>query len=204
MLLSFDVVPDAVEEHDHWHTQEHLPERLSIPGFLRGTRWVAQDAQPRYFVMYEVESLDTLTSAAYLERLNKPTPWTTKMMAHYRGMGRGFCTASQSIGAGIAKAAIFLRFQPEAVRAAAPPGLASTPGINGVHSFEAKVAPPATNEQRLRGTDAPFGSALLVTGYEAARVEALMRSELGAARGAAGVTGGSYRLAYSLTAQDVA
>jgi hypothetical protein len=66
------------------------------------------------------------------------------------------------------------------------------------------VAPPATNEQRLRGIDVPFGSALLVTGYDAARVDALLRSELGAARGAAGVSGGSYRLAYSLTARDVA
>jgi hypothetical protein len=41
MLLSFDVLPEVVAEHDHWHTHEHLPERLSIPGFLRGTRWVS-------------------------------------------------------------------------------------------------------------------------------------------------------------------
>ena len=38
MLLSFDIAPEAIEEHDRWHTHEHLPERLSIPGFLRGTR----------------------------------------------------------------------------------------------------------------------------------------------------------------------
>ena len=30
MLLSFDVVPNAGDAHDHWHTYEHLPERLSI------------------------------------------------------------------------------------------------------------------------------------------------------------------------------
>jgi len=34
MLLSFDVAPDAIDEHDDWHTHEHLPERLSIPGFV--------------------------------------------------------------------------------------------------------------------------------------------------------------------------
>ena len=78
MLLSFDVAPDAIDEHDDWHTHEHLPERLSIPGFVRGTRWVAPEGQPRYFVMYEVEELATLASAAYLERLNNPTPWTRK------------------------------------------------------------------------------------------------------------------------------
>lgn len=32
MLLSFDVVEEAIAEHDQWHTQERLPERLSIPG----------------------------------------------------------------------------------------------------------------------------------------------------------------------------
>ena len=41
MLLLFDVIEDAIPEHDEWHTHEHLPERLSIPGFVRGTRWVA-------------------------------------------------------------------------------------------------------------------------------------------------------------------
>ena len=38
MLLLFDVAQDAIPEHDEWHTHEHLPERLSIPGFVRGTR----------------------------------------------------------------------------------------------------------------------------------------------------------------------
>ena len=60
MLLSFDIVPDAAAEHDHWHTFEHLPERLSIPGFLRGTRWIALEGQPRYLVLYEVAQLATL------------------------------------------------------------------------------------------------------------------------------------------------
>jgi hypothetical protein len=88
MLLSFDVVPDAVVEHDHWHTFEHLPERLSIRGFLRGTRWIALDGQPRYMVLYEVAQLATLESPAYLERLNNPTPWTRRIMPSYRGMQR--------------------------------------------------------------------------------------------------------------------
>ena len=31
MLLSFDVVQEAIPEHDEWHTHEHFPERLAIP-----------------------------------------------------------------------------------------------------------------------------------------------------------------------------
>src|SRR6478672_3359944 len=91
MLLSFDVEAGAVDEHDRWHTHEHLPERLSIPGFLRGTRWVASEGEPRYMVLYEVQDLAVLSSEAYLARLNSPSPWTQKMMPHYRGMQRGLC-----------------------------------------------------------------------------------------------------------------
>ena len=62
MVLSFDIAPEAIAEHDDWHTHEHLPERLSIPGFLRGSRWVATRGEPRYMVLYEVRELATLTS----------------------------------------------------------------------------------------------------------------------------------------------
>lgn len=58
MLLGFDVVPEAMAEHDRRHTHEHMPERLSIPGFLRGTRWCALRGAPHYMVLYEVESLE--------------------------------------------------------------------------------------------------------------------------------------------------
>src|SRR5450631_688567 len=114
MLLLFDVVQDAIHEHDEWHTHEHLPERLSIPGFVRGTRWVASGGQPRYFVMYEVEQLAVLTSNAYVERLNHPSPWTSKMMTSYRGMSRGFCTVTGSFGFGMGTASLLMRFKPSA------------------------------------------------------------------------------------------
>lgn len=110
MLLGFDVVPEAMAEHDRWHTHEHLPERLSIPGFLRGTRWCALRGAPHYMVLYEVESLATLTSGAYLQRLNNPTPWTSALMPHYRGMTRGLCTVLGSFGLGLGHVGALVRF----------------------------------------------------------------------------------------------
>src|SRR5687768_6259018 len=118
MLLLFDVTREAIAEHDEWHTHEHLAERLSIPGFLRGTRWVALRGGPRYFVLYEVTELATLTSAAYLERLNSPSAWTSRMMPHYRGMSRGFCSVSGSFGFGTGHIAVLVRFKPESGSAA--------------------------------------------------------------------------------------
>lgn len=217
MLLSFDVAPDAIVEHDDWHTHEHFPERLSIPGFLRGTRWIAQQGQPRYFVMYEVEGLDVLTSVAYLERLNNPTPWTAKMMVHYRGMTRGFCAITGSFGKGLGQAACLIRFKPAEGKEAglrkwlleeALPGLPEKAGLVSAHLFEAAVTPQGTNEQRIRGKDAGVDWALLVTGYSQESVAALAHAELGAQqleqRGATAAAGGVYRMAYSLTKAELA
>jgi hypothetical protein len=211
MLLSFDVAPEAIVEHDDWHTHEHLPERLTIPGFLRGSRWIAEQGQPRYFVIYEVEGLDILASAAYLERLNNPTAWTTKMMVHYRGMTRGFCTVTDSFGAGLGQTALLIRFKPEPgkekvvltwLREKALPGLPSKAGLASAHLFEAALTPQITNEQRIRGKDAAVDCALLVTGYSAESVTSLIQTELREHqfehRGAVGVSVGVYRIAYSL------
>lgn len=216
MILSFDIVPEAIVEHDDWHTHEHFPERLSIPGFLRGTRWIARQGAPRYFVMYEVERLDVLASPAYLERLNNPTPWTAQMMLHYRGMTRGLCRLVDSFGAGMGQAALFIRFQPApgketALRGwlveEALPALPSQNGLASAHLFEGGLAAPATNEQRIRGKDAAVDSALLVTGYGAEAVAALGLSGLGGPqleqRGATGVFGGVYQMAYSLTEREL-
>ena len=113
LVLSFDIAAAAVVEHDDWHSHEHFQERMSIPGFLRGSRWTALSGAPAYFVLYEVADLATLSSPAYLERLNHPSPWNARMMPHYRGMQRGFCRVISSFGLGLAQAGLLLRFSPD-------------------------------------------------------------------------------------------
>ena len=216
VLLSFDVVPDVIDEHDDWHTHEHLPERLSIPGFLRGTRWVAREGNPLYFVLYEVETLATLTSSGYLERLNDPTPWTSKMMPHYRGMTRGFCAITASFGLGMGQAALLIHCKPvvgqsellrEWLTTEALPRLSSLPGLGGAHLLEAAAMPQSTNEQRIRGVDSAMDWAVLVTGYSIERVAGLVDDELSgellSRQGAAGYSAQIYRMHYSLTQREV-
>jgi hypothetical protein len=171
MLLSFDIEAGAIEEHDRWHTHEHLPERLSIPGFLRGTRWIATGGGPRYMVLYEVESLDTLSSEPYLTRLNNPTPWTQKMMPHYRGMTRGLCNVAGSFGFGQGGSAALIRFNAEEnvdrlLLDEALPAIPTTPGLGSAHLLRGAQAAAMTNEQRIRGADRGIDSALVVTGYD--------------------------------------
>ena len=216
MLLSFDIAADAIAEHDDWHTHEHLPERLSIPGFIRGTRWVSLRGQPRYFVMYEVAQLATLSSEAYLQRLNNPTPWTSKIMTRYRGMRRGFCSVTASFGLGIGHVGLLVRFKPQAgaetrmrtwlVRQVLPQ-LPSKTGIASVHLLEGAPTPQMTNEQRIRGADAGVDWAILVTGYRQDALAELSSADLGAERlaehGATDVHEATYGMDYSLSHDEI-
>lgn len=220
MLLSFDVEADAIAEHDRWHTHEHLPERLAIPGFLRGTRWTAVEGAPRYMVVYEVASLDVLSSAAYLARLNDPTPWTTRVMPHYRGMVRGLCTVAGSFGFGQGGAAALVRFAPDPVRPDghgavlrwllddALPALPGRAGLGSAHLLQGAQPAAMTREQRIRGADASVDHAIVVTGYDAAAVSAAAQALAGdgglAGRGACAITWAGYRMDYALSASELA
>jgi len=47
-----DVRPEAREDFFAWHNGEHIPERVGIPGFLRGRRYGALAGSPEFFTLY--------------------------------------------------------------------------------------------------------------------------------------------------------
>ena len=219
MILSFDVAPEATAEHDDWHSHEHFHERMSIPGFLRGSRWVARSGsgQPNYFVMYEVDDLDTLASSPYLARLNSPSPWTSRMMTQYRGMQRGFCRIVCSYGCGLGQAGLLIRFSPDPAKETALrhwlsrellPKLPAQRGLVSAHLFATARQPGLTVEQRIRGKDAAIDWVLLVSGYAASVVDELAGNALATEElerhGATGIVSGIYQLAHSLTERESA
>lgn len=215
MLLNFDVDPAVAEEHDRWHTQEHLPERMSIPGFRRGTRWTAAQGGLRYLVLYEVDSLAVLESPAYRARLDQPTPWTQRMMPHYRQMHRGFCAVRGSTGSGWGQAMALLHFRPppEAVPLLAwlqgevLPSLPGLPGLGSAHLLQGVLDPSMTNEQRLRGRDLAVETVLLISGWDAAAVDDQARRLAGPeglpAHGAEIKASAGYRYGYGVDALDL-
>lgn len=88
LAIWFDVAPDDRAEVDAWYARQHLPERLSVPGFLRGRRYASAGGGPGFFTLYETRDVAVLSSPAYLERLNHPTDWTRKVLPRFRGMMR--------------------------------------------------------------------------------------------------------------------
>jgi hypothetical protein len=203
-------------EWEDWHSHEHMPERLGIRGFLRGTRWVAHSGEASYFVLYETRDLKTVTSGAYLDRLNNPTPWSRRMMPHHRNMVRSLCRVRASFGGGLAQALATIRFSPapggrSALKWLATqvmPPLPQRKGLAAACLLESDSAVvPQTAEQRIRGGDGRADCVLLVSGYDVGALKALVDGELGEleAHGASpGSVVGFYSCAYSLTSKDLA
>lgn len=74
------IASHRIEEYDRWHTLEHVPERVWVPGYVAGTRYVAvSDSQVRYFTLYELTSLAALQSPEYKDLVDNPTPWSALM-----------------------------------------------------------------------------------------------------------------------------
>jgi len=89
---------------------------MSIPGFRRGSRWTSTLEAEGFFVLYELEQYETLMSKGYLDRLNAPTPWSTKMMPHHLSMVRSQCRVAASFGGGVATSLATIRLSPDTGR----------------------------------------------------------------------------------------
>jgi hypothetical protein len=177
-----DIAPGGDAEFNHWHITEHFPERLEVPGFLRGRRFNAVSGSPAYFTLYETESVGVLQSPGYLARLDAPTPWTTKCIQLFRNNRRTACRNTVSLGQGVGGALVTLELGPavgrdEALRvwltSTALPALAGRPGITGVHLSEADVEMTVVRTAEKKLLDRPDTLArwvVLVEGLEAETV----------------------------------
>lgn len=218
LAMWWNVAAEVRPEFEQWHTHEHLRERLGIAGFCRASRWTAADGGEGIFMLYELESYDTLSSPGYLARLNAPTPWSTRMMPHHRDMVRSQCRVLHSAGGVSARQALTVRLSPASDQAAAGlqaglaalgATLADRPGLVGAHLLQHQapaIAP--TTEQRIRGGDAVADWVLLATGYDPAALAALRADawsdaalvRLGAAPGS---VAGSYQLSVAALPGDL-
>jgi len=164
-----DIAPDGYGHFERWYIREHLMERVGVPGFRFGRRYEAvSGGDRRFFAFYEVDSPAVLTSPAYVERLENPTPWTQEAMKSFRNMVRTVCDLQAAAGDLIGSHAVVLR----ADAAMAPtPGaealvrdLAAQDGVARVQLWTAAAQQTRadTAEMRSRGKDQLIAGALVV------------------------------------------
>ena len=83
----------VLERYEHWYMNEHLPDRVGLPGVQQGVRYETtnsspQSASPRFFTSYDLDDVNVLEADAYQEALRNPTPDTQFVMAHFKNMCR--------------------------------------------------------------------------------------------------------------------
>jgi quinol monooxygenase YgiN len=173
LAMWWDIEASMRAEFEHWHSHEHFPERLGVPGFLRASRWRGEGEG--LFVLYEIESHQVLASAPYLVRLNAPTPWSTRLMPHHRHMVRAQCHVLESHGAVLARHIWTARLSPardqeatlRSSLAVLIQSVAHEPGFSGAHLLRHQAPDiPTTTEQAIRGGDQEADWVFLVSGYE--------------------------------------
>ncbi|HEY4908413.1 MAG TPA: hypothetical protein VIJ73_02855, partial [Methylomirabilota bacterium] len=78
LMVWTDIPADKEAEFNQWYNEEHLKERLAVPGFLSGARYEAVKGGPKHLAVYELESPAVLESDAYKKVQANPTPWTKR------------------------------------------------------------------------------------------------------------------------------
>lgn len=209
LITSMDVDPADEAEFNTWYDREHLAERVAIDGFLEARRWIAEQAQPKYFCTYSTANFRDLSGPAYQRALANQTDRSKKNIGRFRNMIRavGRITASRGQGRGAALAVVRLRPQQsnqemlrQRVRELLDPGM--LPGIISLHLVESD---PHLS-QSLTEPDKPNPGAgdwfVLVEGTQVDAVRALAGERFGSA-GVPVVSAGTYRLMWDLAKADL-
>lgn len=170
-----------------WHLHEHMPERVGIPGFVRGRRYRATDkaTQPEFFTLYETSSFQVIQGSDYLSRLNDPSEWTRATTAHFQTTTRSLTRVVASHGVGSGGALMTIRFDiaDDAMRLVVPrltsalEAVAQMPRISGAHLLgsDVGVSGQSTAESKNR-TDlqAPARWVLLLEGCDVQAFDAAL------------------------------
>ena len=161
-----DVTSDGRDQFYDWHDKEHIPERLAIPGFRRGRRYIKPGHSPEWLTIYEAADLSVLVSQTYLQRLNAPTPLTVSTLRYFRNTSRAVCRVVKSLGSSSGGFMLAMRVevpgqQSEAFRELLTervfPGVVSFTGVVACHVCAADAGASFTDtaESRTREFDVP-------------------------------------------------
>ena len=163
-----DCVQSEENNYENWYQNEHLPERLGVPGFIRGRRYQSLVSSPRFFTWHEVASPSTLTSESYMARLSNPTPWTQEIMANvFLNASRTVCDRHIISGQVFGSTALTIQIPETRPKEAMlniiendknPSGVARIENWTANASFDTNVM----TEEGIRGPDKKISSCLFI------------------------------------------
>jgi hypothetical protein len=203
------VKPEAQPEFYDWFINEHMPERVGIPGFRRSRRYRSndRDTRPEGFTLYEVDTMQVLQGSDYTNRLNNPTPWTKKMMGVSTETVRVLARVDASYGPAMGGVILTVRFDLEIDKFAAIRPLiekaARSARITGSHLFLCDDLASAVRSVETRKRDdieAPPRCFAMIEATDAAALDGVLQDDALFSAGASGpFLRGIYRLEFSRT-----
>ncbi|MCA3426552.1 MAG: hypothetical protein INF34_07605 [Roseomonas sp.] len=179
-----DIAP-ACDRRDYeaWYQQDHVPDRLGIPGFLSARRYRRMNGpRAEFLTFYETETPQVLCSAPYLKRLAEPTDWTARIMAHFRTMSRSICRVALDegqAGAGGMLALIAYQAAPAAALESQLAAILAKPGVTRVRLWRAdpSVTLPSPEEKLRPGGDGSFATIIVVEGTNTEMINAALTAQ---------------------------
>lgn len=89
LVIWTDIEAEHERDFNEWYDTEHIPQLLSVPGFLSGRRYQAAEGKPKYLAIYQLADENVLKSDAFRAVREQPTAWTKKITPHFRNTQRG-------------------------------------------------------------------------------------------------------------------
>src|SRR3954451_4588317 len=174
-----DVEPDHLTDYRHWLTREHTIERVTTKGFLGVRVFRATRADiARFFILYELESPEVLDGAAYMARLNAPTPWSQRTMPRLANFIRGGGVMAARAGRGEGSTIVALRIErlPPEPQAFAD-ALVALDGVAAVQVGVTDLARTSvpTVEKGMRKDEGIFAGLVIIEALDVAAVRGALR-----------------------------
>ena len=111
LAIWVDIDPADQAFFEHWHSREHLEERVSCPGWLRGSRFKGVAHPGRYLLFYDAETPAAFESETYYARLRAPSEMSRAIFPKFRNTSRTVCAVEQRWGEGIGAAVLTIRMK---------------------------------------------------------------------------------------------
>ncbi|TMF92012.1 MAG: hypothetical protein E6I08_00840 [Chloroflexi bacterium] len=94
LVVLSDIAPELESDFLRWYDEEHIPQRLAVPGFRRAARFQAGpppvsgsglevESPPRHLAVYEMDSVEVLESEPYRRLIANPTEWTRRIRSTF-------------------------------------------------------------------------------------------------------------------------
>ena len=91
LVVMMDVDPENEVEFNRWYDEEHLTERLEIPGYVSARRFKLEEGEGmlKYLCIWELEDGSPLESAEYKAQRERPSELRDRALGYVTQRARG-------------------------------------------------------------------------------------------------------------------